>query len=237
MMQKVFNFRGLLLAGVFLFGNLWALACTAKTPEAAAQEWLQQQNSSQTFLQNESTSQENNSAGYVVQRTLTDSALGVQWVLVGDCAHPAWPMIAVVLPKGKLRRGSNSQPVQTALRPAEIPDYAPAQVRLVTTQTMPESDIPFQTVNVKPENATFAHLASATMMLPHNTPDPVLVRAGDRVVLWNHEPQLQMAIEATALEYGRAGQVIHLRRGGTSSSWNATMTGVVRGPNSVELMP
>ncbi len=222
-MQRLFKFRWLLLAGVLFSGNLWARTCTAKTPEAAAQQWLRQQEAVQTLLENPSTQPEHATMGYAVQRTFSDPVLKTQWALVADCAHPARPLLAVALPQGTLRIGRNFQPAQAAWHPAEIPDYAPARVRLMLTQVAGVgSGVLFQ---------------PATTTSVRSMPEPVLVRAGDRVVLWNQEPQLRMEIGATALEFGHAGQVIHLRRGGTSSSWNATMTGVVRGPDSVELMP
>lgn len=215
-MQTLFKFRWLLLAGMSLTGNLWALACSARTPEAAAQKWLRQMDSVQTFQESKPMQPENYTVGYAVQRTFSDPVLKTQWALVADCAHPARPLIAIALPQGTLPGGRNFQPVQAAWHPVEIPDYAPAHVRLMLTQVVAAgSGVLFQ-----PANATIAG----------STPEPVLVRAGDRVVLWNQEPQLRMEIGATALEFGHAGQVIHLRRGGTSSSWNATMTGVVRGP-------
>ncbi len=223
-MQTLLKFRWLFLASMFLTGNLWALACTARTPEAAAQQWLRQQRETvQTLQENPSIKPEHVTVGYIVQRIFSDPVLKTQWALVADCAHPARPLIAIALPQGTLRMERNSQPVQAAWHPAEIPDYAPVHVCLKLTQVAP----PGNGVLFQPTNATGVR----------STPEPVLVRAGDRVVLWNQEPQLRMEIGATALEFGHAGQVIHLRRGGTSSSWNATMTGVVRGPDSVELMP
>jgi flagella basal body P-ring formation protein FlgA len=65
----------------------------------------------------------------------------------------------------------------------------------------------------------------------------VLVRAGDRVIVWEQGPELRMEIAAVALEYGHAGQLIHLRRKGFRQGQSLTLTGVVRGPSSVELAP
>jgi flagella basal body P-ring formation protein FlgA len=60
-----------------------------------------------------------------------------------------------------------------------------------------------------------------------------LVRAGDRVHLWSFDANVRLEMEVVALEYGRVGQVIHLRRSGQ----NTLIAGVVVGKDSVELMP
>jgi flagella basal body P-ring formation protein FlgA len=68
-------------------------------------------------------------------------------------------------------------------------------------------------------------------------PEPLLIRAGDRVRLWSAGANVRLEIEAIALEYGRTGQVIHLRRLGNDASQKAILTGVVDGVGSAELLP
>ena len=68
-------------------------------------------------------------------------------------------------------------------------------------------------------------------------PDPLLVRAGDRVHLWSASTNVRLEIEAIALDYGHAGQVIHLRRLGNDRAQTAMLAGLVDGADSAELLP
>ncbi len=204
-------------------GSAWAISCAASTPEIAVREWVHPQVEARPAV--DATRRE----GYTVQRVIADPVLGAQWALVANCAHPERPPIAVALSEedSRLLQQQAARLAAIGEEPAmpgmpEVPRYIPALVRL------DRSPILSSTSTVGRSNTMFTKISA---------PAPMLVRAGDRVVLWNQEPQLRMAIEAVALEYGHAGQVIHLRRGGQGASLNATITGVVRGPGSVELMP
>lgn len=59
------------------------------------------------------------------------------------------------------------------------------------------------------------------------------VRAGTRVTLWRHDQESMVQMAGTALETGSVGKKIRVRAG----LGNATLTGIVRGPASVELIP
>ena len=206
-------------------GSAWAITCAAPTPEIAARTWVRSPAEARPAA--DATRQD----GYAVQRVISDPVLGAQWALVVNCAHPERPPIAVAL-SGEDSRFLHQQEARFAAAGAasmlagmpEVPRYVPVLVRLdASPVSAPASTVGGNTGRFTKISAP----ASA----------PVLVRAGDRVVLWNQEPQLRMEIEAVALEYGHAGQVIRLRRDGRGASLNVTMSGVVRGPDSVELMP
>ncbi len=76
---------------------------------------------------------------------------------------------------------------------------------------------------------------------------PLMVRAGQTVVLWSADEMVHVALRATAEENGRAGQQIWLRlevmgEGQNGSEPNVAggwkrRRGVVRGAGSVELVP
>ena len=243
------SFRWLFPVVFVVTGNALALPCTARTPEAAVQQWSRQQPGSTPLgPAKEAMALVDGPAqrtGYRVQRTMADPILGRQWALVVDCVHPQRPPVAVLLDHFHAAR----RPAQDAATSSSAGLPTQRAASLPTAVASPGS----------PSRSSMAHsvmpqapsagsgktvLASAPSLSPDRSsnagspaPSPVLVRAGDRVLVWNQEPQLRLEIAAVALEYGRAGQVVHLRRSGLQANQNITMTGVVRGPGSVELMP
>ncbi|HUZ05286.1 MAG TPA: flagella basal body P-ring formation protein FlgA [Acidobacteriaceae bacterium] len=167
--------------------------------------------------------------GYVVQSVKTDPVLKSQWVMVANCGHPERPRIAVEIPSRRAKTdlapratsGQASLPPKISRIPITIPTASAANQNFIQrSPATPQA----------PSSASVSRPNPPSVSTPVT---PVLVRAGDRVVLWSQEPQLRLEIEAVALEYGRAGQVIHLRR----NRETALLSGVVRGPGSVELMP
>ena len=209
--------RVLTLAGCALASSVWALSCTATTPEQAAQAWIGAQS-----MVDVSATQTKILSGYRVERVMTDAAMHKQWALIASCEHPAHPLIAVELPRA-VRSHSMQAHVETASYDTstisiQLPVYVPVVVHPGTAVTPLFSAKP-AAIEARPQAS------------------PMLVHAGDRVVLWNREPELHLAIAAVSLEYGREGQIIHLRRDNPGTLQNVTMTGVVRGPGSVELMP
>jgi hypothetical protein len=156
---------------------------------------------------------------YRVRQVVYDSQLHTEWVMVADCVHPSRPLIAVALPARSAKTLLLSENDQVLHAVATKIDVAPPKWKTADHQDAAK-ELP---VTQSPAAA----IPSSSAALP------VLVKAGDRVVVWEQEPDMRMEIEAMALEYGHAGQVIHLRRG----KENALLIGVVRGPESVELMP
>ena len=194
-------------------GSAWALSCAA-SPDAAVRQWVRQQAGPA------SAAEETFEAvpGYVVERTNVDTVLGTEWALVVDCMHPERPPMAVAMPAGHI--SARHMVVRPSPRPAVLSSSI-ATPRVAFSAAMSASSV----------------IAPSSRSIAVNAVSPVLVRAGDAVVLWNQEPQLRMEIAAVALEYGHAGQVIHLRRSGGIATPATTMTGVVRAAGSVELMP
>ena len=216
-MQTKKIIRVLVLAGYALASGAWALSCTANTPEQAAQAWVSAQSRVDV-----SATQEKMPSGYRVERVMTDAVLHKQWALIASCDHPAHPLIAVELQRAvrshSMQARVDSASFNTSTISIQLPAYVPAVVHLAAAAT--------SLFSVNPAASAVRPLVS-----------PMLVQAGDRVVLWNREPELHLAIAAVSLEYGREGQIIHLRRDNPGTLQNVTMTGVVRGPGSVELMP
>lgn len=60
-----------------------------------------------------------------------------------------------------------------------------------------------------------------------------VVRAGRRVSVWRRQDEAEIRMTGTALESGGLGEPIRVRAGWS----NATLRGIVRGPDSVELAP
>lgn len=60
-----------------------------------------------------------------------------------------------------------------------------------------------------------------------------VIRAGDLVRLWSSDGNVRLEMAVVSLEYGRVGQVIHVRRMGQTT----LLAGVVVGKNSAELIP
>jgi hypothetical protein len=62
--------------------------------------------------------------------------------------------------------------------------------------------------------------------------EPPVVTAGMRVILWSEEVRAEMRLTGTALASARTGETVRVRIGLEGS----VLTGVVRGPGSVELV-
>jgi hypothetical protein len=177
---------------------------------------------------------------------MADPILGRQWVLVVDCAHPQRPPVAVLLDHFHASRRPVQGPAISS--PAELSAQRAVQLPVLPSSVMspPGASLALSGAHpvqphIRPASSGSTLLASVPSRPSSDAgspaPSPVLVRAGDRVLVWNQEPQLRLELAAVALEYGRAGQVIHLRRRGLQANQNITMTGIVRGPGSVELAP
>lgn len=201
---------GLLLL-IFVAMGAQASPC-ATTPEAAVAGWFQQQESTPGTGRDVDP---NASAGYAVERIMVDSSLGNRWAIVMDCLHPERPVLAVALP------AEQSSARTSRMHPTISPAGPPPRSSLVIAVPHPAA----------------AHITVPPRKVVLSSDTPMLVRAGDPVVLWNREPQLLLEVAAIALEYGHAGQVIHLRRTGQLATPTTTLTGVVRAAGSVELMP
>ncbi|MHB1674386.1 MAG: flagella basal body P-ring formation protein FlgA [Acidobacteriaceae bacterium] len=188
-------------------------ACTARTPEQALPPgWT---------VQFQNVDSEAASSRYRLVRVVLDPALQRRWAFIGNCAHPEWPLqvVAVAPAPAALHAPNASSAAQAALVPA---GRVPHRTVAVRAAVLPQPSPLFPAVRMS--QGSSAPVSSAV------TP---LVRAGDRVHLWSSETNVRLEIEVVALEYGRAGQVIRLRRVGQGT----LLAGVVVGKDSAELMP
>lgn len=153
-------------------------------------------------------------ARVVANGVVEDRVLHQRWAVFADCVHPERPlrMVQVSLPSGS---------PETA-----PPQFAPTRESSNRTLARPiAASRAAATVSARFRAASSAGQAK-----------PVLIQAGDRVHLWSAGTNIRLEIEGIALEYGRAGQVIHVRRLGSAGS-KALLAAVVDGAGSAELLP
>lgn len=211
-------------------GTLVALGCgyAATAPVCAAQTSAQTIRAATTpmiyGLSAAGTSSET-SANYRLRRIVVDPVLHRRWAWMEDCLHPERPLQIVALPDeaaAGLNRNAVDSPVDAVSRKLV------ASSKILQRREQAHS-VPKMTAVIAAPIRTADSLSSTTP----SSPSAPLVRAGDRVHLWSSDANVRMEIEVVALEYGHAGQVIHLRRKGQET----LLTGVVVGPDSAELMP
>ncbi len=160
--------------------------------------------------------------GFTVRRIVTDRMLHQTWAIVEDCSHPERPLEMIQL--GAPISPAKVEPTQAA---------APA-IPVAVAQSVPAiaARSPQIAVSEPVSSSVPAPFSSAALL-----PQPLLVRAGDRVHLWSASTNVRLEIEAVALDYGHAGQVIHLRRMGSDPSRRVMLAGLVDGADSAELLP
>lgn len=168
---------------------------------------------------------------YRTRRIVADPFLHRSWALVEDCRHPERPLQMVELPAGVPPSAVHinaplpqptTRPISSATvsSPIRSPQWLAASVT-PSPSPQPARNLPASSAPVKP-------------------PAAMLVRAGDRVHLWSVQANVRLEIEVVALEYGHAGQVIHLRRVDRATGQGTTgamLAGVVTGVDSAELLP
>ncbi len=213
-----------------------ALLCTAQTPEQAVRQWQLAQGEGVQISAEEWAQP----LGYAVLRIVHDPISGQAWAQVQDCAHLSRPLVAIALPEHAAASKTSAPKIRATRAAASAPAMASSGMAANEfLAPMPRASLP-QLPDYTPQVVRMAppqEVAQSQAAQAFQTPAPVLVRAGDHVTLWNREPDLQMNLAAIALEYGRAGQVIHLRRTGGFGKPEETIAGVVRAAGSVELLP
>lgn len=221
---SVKNMRNSILMGILLLLEALparATPCSATTPEQAAATFaIAQTDSRRPARVSNPASGAPVRSRYRVRRILIDAALSKRWAMVEDCAHPGRPLQMVAI-EGNL---ADVAPDRTR------PQTAAAKLPAKPVSASGSIQGPVQPSTAERRNQT---RALANFNIPGGNPPQTLVRAGDRVYLWSIGDSVRLKIEATAVEYGRAGQVIHLRRAGQKE----LLAGVVMGPDSAELMP
>ena len=190
--------------------------CTARTLESALPPgWAVQVNT-----QSKPTQSLEPTSRYRLARIVVDPALHRRWAFIANCAHPEWPLQVVAIASGLAQRRAHAAATAT-------PSTAPAaSISAARTPQRPA-------VLPQPSTQTHAARSSAQLSTPISSPVAPLVRAGDLVHLWSSDSSVHLDLEVVSLEYGRAGQVIRLRRLGQS----ALLAGVVVGKDSAELIP
>lgn len=193
--------------------------CTARTPEQALpSEWKGQTTSQANQLDSQA-----DSSRYRLARVVIDPELHLRWALIANCTHPEWPLQMVALAAGlqALPASAAEPPV-----PSHATPVAAKHVVKPADATRPaisaQLSVPLQIAPSYPKSS----VPVPSAMLP-------LIQAGDLVHLWSSEANVRLEMEVVSLEYGHAGQVIHLRRLGQ----NGLLAGVVVGKDSAELIP
>ena len=158
---------------------------------------------------------------FAVRKVVTDRMLHQTWAIVADCSHPERPLKMIQLgapispANGNLVRAAQTIPVAAA---QIVPAIATRPPQIAVSETVSS-----------PAPARFRSAAPL--------PQPLLVRAGDLVHLWSASTNVRLEIEAIALDYGHAGQVIHLRRMGNDPRERVMLAGLVDGTDTAELLP
>jgi hypothetical protein len=161
--------------------------------------------------------------GFAVRQIFTDRVLHQTWAIVEDCSHPERPLKMISFHES----ASTGVPSFTAQKNpvAATSPIQPLQMSKLARQLVVDPvSTPIRPVMIS------SPIAPSLLSL-------VLVRAGDRVHLWSASTNVRMEIEAVALDYGHAGQVIHLRRIGNNHEQTPMLAGLVDGADSAVLLP
>lgn len=196
-------------------------ACNARTPEQTLPVgWAVQANS-----QTSAPESQERSSRYRLARVVIDSELHRRWAFIANCTHPEWPLQVVAIVSGPTS-------LRTPVTATETPFAVPAAP--IPAEHMPrQASVPRPAVLTQSSTQPQAVQSSTKPPAPISFAVAPLVRAGDLVHLWSSDTSVHLDIEVVSLEYGRAGQVIRLRRLGQS----ALLAGVVVGKDSAELIP
>lgn len=189
--------------------------CSARTPEQALPSgWF-------TAAQ---ASASNSSANfYRLTQIVVDPELHRRWALVSNCTHPERPLEIVPLSTGQM-----IIPILAA-HPAPSAAHIPG----VTQQRFQTEVVRRPAISSPPS----IPVPTAVIVAETSTPNPSailpVIRAGDLVRLWSSDGNVRLEMAVVSLEYGRVGQIIHVRRMGQT----ALLAGVVVGKDSAELIP
>ena len=189
------------------------VACSARTPQQALPFG--------SVAATKKSSSVSSDEFYRLARIVVDPELHRRWALIANCTHPERPLEIVSLS------------ARNTVVPALAADSVPSALRIsgVTEQRVQTEVAPGHAILSPPSAPT------AVMVPKTSTPDPSVtlpvIRAGDLVRLWSLDGNVRLEMAVVSLEYGRVGQIIHLRRMGQA----ALLAGVVVGKDSAELIP
>jgi hypothetical protein len=216
--------RSFMMRRRLIFGVMMAMisgcgfaqvACSARTPQQALPS-----GSVAAAHQAASSSSAN---FYRLERIVVDPELHRRWALIANCTHPERPLAIVplstehvIIPTPAVQPAPSARPVATVAQRRTQTEVA----RRPATYSPPSTPAP-----------------TAVMVRKMSTPDPSamvpMIHAGDLVRLWSSDGNVRLEMAVVSLEYGRVGQVVHLRRLGQT----ALLAGVVVGRDSAELIP
>jgi hypothetical protein len=190
------------------------VACSARTPEQALP--------SGSVATTDQAISNSSASFYRLARIVVDPELHRRWALIANSTHPERPLEIVALSGHIVVPNMAAQHVASASLVSR--GYLPivrAEVGRRQTTSSPAAVSTTHTVVV----AKTSTLDPSAMM-------PV-IRAGDLVRLWSSDSNVRLEMAVISLEYGRVGQVIHVRRMGQTT----LLAGVVVGEDSAELIP
>jgi hypothetical protein len=190
-------------------------ACSARNPEQALPPgWI--------VATKESASLSSTNF-YRLTQIVVDPELHRRWALIANCTHPERPLEIVALSRGHV-----IVPTRAAKYFPLLPSISGLAQHRVSTEVASGPAIP------PPPNVL---ALTAAVIAKTSVPDPSttvpVIRAGDLVRLWSSDGNVRLEMAAVSVEYGRVGQIIHVRRMGQT----ALLAGVVVGEDSAELIP
>ncbi|MGB8480615.1 MAG: flagella basal body P-ring formation protein FlgA [Acidobacteriaceae bacterium] len=191
------------------------IACSAHTPQQALPSgWV--------AAAHESASS-SSASFYRVAQIVIDPELHRRWALIANCTHPERPLEIVAL--------STGHTVHPTLTAESVPSAPPTPG---VTEGRVQTEVVRRPAISSPPRAP---VPTAVIVAKTSTPDPStmlpVIRAGDLVRLWSSDGNVRLEMAVVSLEYGRVGQIIHVRRMGQT----ALLAGVVVGKDSAELIP
>lgn len=191
------------------------IACSAPTPQQALP--------SGSVAGDHEAAPSSSGSFYRLARIIVDPELHRRWALIANCTHPERPLEIVALSTGDSI--VPTLPEQLVPPAPRIPEVAKPRV---------QAEIVHHSAISSPPSVP---APTAAMSAKTSTPVPSTmlpaIRAGDLVRLWRLDGNVRLEMAVVSLEYGRVGQIVHLRRLGQT----ALLAGVVVGEGSAELIP
>jgi hypothetical protein len=188
-------------------------ACSARTPEQAV------------GIESVATTKHSASASssyYRLAKIIVDPELHRRWALIADCTHPERPMEIVALSGHVVVPNVDAQPAPSS-----------PSISGVARPSVPTEIVPRQTNSSSQAAARPSRVAVAKTLAQKPSTTTPMILAGDLVRLWSSDGNVRLEMAVVSLEYGRIGQIIHVRRPGRT----ALLAGVVVGKDSAELIP
>jgi hypothetical protein len=190
------------------------VTCSARTPEQALP-------SGSVAATNPAIS-DSSASFYRLARIVVDPELHRRWGLIANCTHPERPLEIVALSRYVVVPNSATELFPWA------PPATGVSLRIGQTNVVRP-----QAKSLPPRiTSPGAAVAAKTSAQDPSAMTPV-IRAGDLVRLWSSDGNVRLEMAVISLEYGRVGQVIHVRRMGQTT----LLAGVVVGEDSAELIP